>query len=41
MGYKKYYKFSDSKGRIYWYAFESRDEAVRYGYVHGLCFMGS
>jgi len=38
---KKYYKFNDSKGKTYWYAFESADEARRYAYVHGLCFLGS
>ena len=29
-----------NKGNTYWYAFESAEEARRYAYVHGLCFMG-
>ena len=38
---KKSYKFSDCNGKIYWYQFKNRDEAHRYAYVHGLCFLGS
>lgn len=37
---KKLYKFSDCNGKVYWCEFESRDEAQRYAYVHGLCFLG-
>lgn len=35
-----YYKFSDSKGKIYWHRLKNRDEAYRFAYVHGLCFLG-
>lgn len=35
-----YYKFSDSKGNIRWYKLKNRDEAYRFAYVHGLCFLG-
>lgn len=38
---KKMYKFNDSLGNIYWYEFETREEAQRYAYVHGLCYLGS
>ena len=38
---KKWYKFNDSKGNIFWYQFESREEASYFAYVHGLCFLGS
>lgn len=38
---EKLYKFSDCNGKIYWYKFKNRDEAQRYAYVHGLCFLGS
>lgn len=34
------YKFTDSNGKIYWIEFNSVDEARRYAYVHGLCFLG-
>lgn len=38
---KKMYKFNDCNGKIYWYEFENREEAQRFAYVHGLCFLGS
>ena len=38
---KKMYKFNDCKGKIYWYEFENREEAQRFAYIHGLCFLGS
>ena len=34
------YKFTDSNGNFYWIEFNSVDEARRYAYVHGLCFLG-
>lgn len=41
MGYEKYYKFMDRLGHVYWYPFKCQEDAERYAYVHGLCFMGS
>lgn len=35
------FKFVDSVGNIYWYKFNSVDEARHFAYVHGLCFLGS
>ncbi len=35
------FKFIDSVGNIYWYKFNSVDEARHFAYVHGLCFLGS
>ncbi len=34
------YKFNDSKGNEYTLEFASVDDARRYSYVHGLCFLG-
>ena len=34
------YKFSDSKGNIYYGQFKSRDAACEYAYKAGLCFEG-
>ena len=37
---KKMYKFNDCNGKIYWFAFQSIEEAQKFAYVHGLCFLG-
>ena len=34
------YKFSDSRGNIYYGQFKSRDAACEYAYKAGLCFEG-
>ena len=34
------YKFSDSKGNIYYGQFKNRDAACEYAYKAGLCFEG-
>lgn len=34
------YKFNDCNGKEYLHKFESVDEARRFAYVHGLCFLG-
>lgn len=34
------YKFSDSKGNVYYGTFESREAAQHFAYVCGYCFLG-